>query len=102
MVSKKTVQLGVRVDKALMDRLSFFAKESGVDKMDLVRQAIAVHVAEMEKGYEEEAIEDYVGGRLSEKEFKEILNLSKVSEDLKNKRAETLEKMQKKVLEGGK
>ena len=93
--SKKTVQLGIRVDKKLIDRLSFFAKESSVDKMDLIRQAIAVHVAEMEKGFEEEVIEEYVGLRINEGELKKALKLDKISDDIKKARQENLNKIKK-------
>lgn len=96
--TKKTVQLGIRVDKELIDRLSFFAEQSGVDKMALIRQAIAVHVAEMEKGFEEEAIEDFIGLRTSEKDFKEILKIDKIAEDIKKARQESIEKIKKKVI----
>jgi predicted DNA-binding protein len=100
MVNKKTIQLGVRVDKDLMNRLDFFAKQQNVDKMDYVRQAISLFVAEMEKGYEEELIEEYVSARIGEKEFKELMRINSIDLDLKKIRKLNLEKISKKVKGG--
>ena len=100
MKKKKTIQLGVRVDKDLMDRLDFFARNQNMDKMDYVRQAIDLYVAEMEKGYEKEAIEDYVNCRIDELKFKELMNLKEVSEDLKKARKENIEKIKSKFEKG--
>ena len=93
-----TIQIGLRIDKKLLESVDFFAEKNKDDRMAMIRMAIASYVEEMETALEDAAIEDYLSGRIDEEELKDTTGMKKVPEDLKNVRAQTLNEISKKRL----
>jgi predicted DNA-binding protein len=90
-----TIQIGLRIEKDLLESLEFFAKNSKIDKMAMIRQAIASYVTEMEDSFEDAAIEDYICLRIDEQEFKEHTGLKEIPKDIKEARQETIKSITK-------
>ena len=93
-----TIQIGLRIDKKLLERVDFFAEKNKDDRMAMIRIAIASYVEDMETALEDAAIEDYISGRIDEEELKDATGMKKVPEDLKSVRAQTLNEISKKRL----
>ena len=85
-----TIQIGLRLEKELIESLEFFAGHNKLDKMMIIKQAIAAYVGEMEDAFEDAAIEDYIHLRISEEELKKDTGLKEVPKDIKEARQETL------------
>ncbi|MBN2395542.1 MAG: hypothetical protein JXC36_03645 [Candidatus Atribacteria bacterium] len=95
-----TVQLGLRIEKSLLKQIEFFADANKVDKMSLIRQAIASYVDEMEDAFQDQAIEDYISGRIDEKELKEDTDMKTIPADIQEARKETLKHIVNKRIKG--
>jgi len=93
-----TIQIGLRIEKDLLDQVEFFAEENKIDKMSLIRQAIVLYVGEMETAVEDEAIENYIVGRIDEEELKKYTGMKNIPTDLKSVRSQTLNELSKKRL----
>ncbi len=95
MVKNETIQIGLRIEKELLRSLEFFAKTNKVDKMALIRQAIAGYVDDMEAAFEDAAVEDFIRLRINEDELKEHLHLKEISTDVKEARKKYIEGLTK-------
>lgn len=93
-----TIQVGLRIEKDLLDQIEFFAEQNKIDKMSIIRQAIALYVGEMESAFEHEAIKDFIAGRIDEATLKKYTNLKNIPEDLKQARADVFKEISKEVL----
>jgi predicted DNA-binding protein len=82
----KTVQLGLRIEKELIDRIEDLAENEGVDKMAWIRRALASFVGDEEDEMADEAIKDYIKLRIDEKELLKFTEFRKVPEDIKEAR----------------
>lgn len=86
----KTIQIGLRLEKELIESLEFFAKNNKADKMSLIRQAIATYVTDMENAFQDAAIADYISLRINEEELKEHTGLKEIPNDIREARNEVL------------
>lgn len=84
--SNKTIQLGLRVDVQLVEKIEKSAEIEGIDKMSWIRRALATFVNGEEKGASDEAIEDYIHLRIDEDRLKEIMGLKTVPKDISSAR----------------
>lgn len=95
MVKRKTIQLGLRIDKDLLDKIEKMASHENIDKMSWIRRALATFL----KGEEEEAIsmavEDYINLRIDEKKLKKITSFNKIPKDIEEARKEVLNKIKR-------
>lgn len=89
----KTVQIGLRIDKALLEEIEFYSKKEGVEKMAWIRRALSLFVGDVENAVTDEAISDYINLRINEKELKDTAKFEKIPSDLKQARAEVLESL---------
>lgn len=90
-----TVQIGLRLEKELIESLEFFAGHKKLDKMMIIKQAIAAYVGDMEDAFEDTAIEGYICLRISEEELKKNTGLKEIPKDIKEARQETLKMITK-------
>ena len=90
---KKTVQLGLRIDKELIKKIEKLAEIDRVDKMSWIRQALATHVNIEEKIAIDEAIEDYIHLRCDENELVKIASFDKIPMDVQYARKEVIAKL---------
>ena len=86
----KTIQLGIRIEKDLVERIEFLAKEEGIDRNLWIKRALGVFVADEEDGIIDGAIEDYINLRIDEETLIEITDFKKVPEDIKKAREKRL------------
>lgn len=94
----KTVQLGLRIEKELLDDIERLAEEEGVDRNLWIKRALAVFVGGELSGMADEAIEDFINLRIDEKTLLGFCDFDKIPQDLKDARANKL----KKIVEGNK
>lgn len=89
----KTTQIGLRLDKELLDKISKLSEHEGIDRMAWIRRALANFVSDEEDGMSDAAIEDYINLRIDEKELKDYTGFKKIPEDIKEARKKVLNKM---------
>jgi hypothetical protein len=82
----KTIQLGMRIEKELVDRIEELAKNEGVDRNLWVKRALATFVADEESGMADEAIENYIHLRIDDKTLLDYASFDKIPEDIKKAR----------------
>jgi len=54
----KTIQIGLRLDKELLDKITKLSDHEGIDRMAWIRRALANFVSDEEDGMSDAAIED--------------------------------------------
>lgn len=82
----KTIQLGIRVEKELIDRIEELAKNEGIDRNIWIKRALANFVTEEEDGMADAAIEDYIHLRIDEKLLLKYIDFDEIPEDIKSAR----------------
>ncbi len=87
---KKTVQLGLRIDKNLLDEIESLAENEGVDKMSWIKRALAGFVNEEKNSMSKEAVRDYINLVIDKTELKEFAGFSKIPKDIENARRDVL------------
>ena len=90
---KKTIQLGLRIDKELLEKIEKMAQYENIDKMSWIRRALATFLKGEEIESKSEAIENYVNLRIDEKELRNITEMKEVSKDLQDARKEVLNRI---------
>ena len=96
---KKTIQLGLRIDKDLLKDIEYLSKSEGVDKMSWIKRALADFVNEEKDAMSKEAVKDYIGLVIDERDFKEFTGFSKIPKDIEEARKEVLNKIKDEALE---
>ena len=90
---KKTIQLGLRIDEELLEKIEKMAKYENIDKMSWIRRALATFLKGEEIEAKTEAIEDYINLRVDEKDLKNIAGMKEVSKDIQEARKEVLNRI---------
>ena len=96
---KKTIQLGLRIDKDLLKDIEYLSKSEGVDKMSWIKRALAVSVDDEKINMNKQAVKDYIELVIDEKDFKELTGFSKIPKDIEEARKEVLNKIKDGALE---
>ena len=91
--TNKTVQLGLRIDTQLLEKIEKLADIERIDKMSWIRRALATFVNGEEKGAIDEAVEDYINLRCDEDELKRVASFDKIPDDIQNARKEVIIKL---------
>ena len=91
--TNKTIQLGLRIDTQLLEKIEKLADIERIDKMSWIRRALSTFVNEEEKAVIDEAVEDYVNLRCDEEELKRVASFDKIPEDIQNARKEVIIKL---------
>jgi hypothetical protein len=75
MVTSKTetIQLGIRLDKTMIDEIDKIAQELGYERNFLIKKMIREELTELKKDLREEANNDYLDLRISKDEYKRIV-----------------------------
>lgn len=92
-IMSKTVQLGLRIEKDLLERIENLAEMEGVDKMSWIRRALANFAKDEEDGIADSAIEDYINLRIDQKELLKHVDFRKVPEDIEEARKNMLSRL---------
>ena len=82
----KTIQLGMRIEKELVDRIEYLAKNEGIDRNIWIKRALASFVGDEEDGMTDGAIEDYIHLRIDDKTLLEYADFDKIPDDIKKAR----------------
>ena len=90
---KKTIQLGLRIDEELLEKIDKMAQYENIDKMSWIRRALATFLKGEEIEAKTEAIEDYINLRIDEKDLKNITSMKEVSKDIQEARKEVLNRI---------
>ena len=96
---KKTIQLGLRIDKSLLKEIEYLSESEGVDKMSWIKRALADFVNEEKDSMSKEAVKDYIGLVIDENDLKKFTEFSKIPKDIEEARKEVLNKIKKGALE---
>ena len=78
----KTIQLGIIIEKDLVNRIEDLAKNECIDRNLWIKRALATFVADEESGMTDEAIEDFIHLRIDEKTLLEYADFDKVPKDI--------------------
>ena len=89
----KTIQLGLRIEEELIDKIKFLAKNEGIDRNLWIKRALATFVRGEEEGMREEATEDYILLIIDKKTFLEFTGYKNIPEDIKNAREQKLKQI---------
>ena len=91
MVTSKseTIQLGIRLDKTMIDEIDKIAQELGYERNFLIKKMIREELTELKKDLREEANNDYLDLRISEDEYERIVG-EKPDKDLEDSRKELM------------
>ena len=87
---KKTVQIGLRIERELLNRIEELADFEKIDKMSWIRKALANAQREQENKMRDSIIDSYLNLRLSDEEFQRYMKMP-VPEDIKKARKNRLE-----------
>jgi len=90
---KKTIQLGLRIDEELLEKIEKMAQYENIDKMSWIRRALATFLKGEEIEAKTEAIEDYINLRMDEKDLKNITGMKEVPKDIQEARNDVLSKI---------
>lgn len=85
--------IGIRLEKAIIERLDFYAKGSNQTRIDLIREAIDDFLEDADKEYNKLAVHDYINGIITADTFKRVTGQLPGS-DLKNLRIKQLKKLE--------
>ncbi len=89
----RNIQLGLRIDKKLLDKIEFLATNEGINRNLWIKRALATFVRGQEEGIREEATEDYILLRIDKKTFLKFTNYDNVPEDIENARKQKLKQI---------
>ncbi|MBU0471628.1 MAG: hypothetical protein KKF65_03320 [Nanoarchaeota archaeon] len=89
----ETIQLGLRIEKELVDRIEELAKNEGIDRNIWIKRALATFVQDEESGMADEAIEDYIHLRIDEKMLLDFADFKEVPKDIKRAREAILKRI---------
>ena len=89
----KTIQIGLRLDKELLDKISKLSEREGIDRMAWIRRALAIFVNDEEDGMTDAAIEDYINLRIDEKDLRDYTGFKRIPKDIQEARKRVLSKM---------
>ena len=95
--ARKTIQLGLRIDVQLLDKIKKLSEIDNIDKMSWIRQALSTFVSTEEKKTIDETISNYINLRCNEDELKRIISLNKIPKDIQDARKEVLIKIKNSV-----
>jgi len=93
-----TLQIGLRIEKEILDKVERYSKDQGIDKMTFIRTAIANYIDDIEQDFEDFAVEDYINLRIGEKELKNVTAMKEIPKDLQKAREDVLNKIKNKAL----
>jgi len=92
---KNTVQLGLRVEKALLKKIESYSKYEGIDKMSFIRRAITLFINQVEESISNQTIESYIHLRSNDETLKKLAKFDKIPKDIIDARKENLRLLQK-------
>ena len=92
---KKTIQLGLRIDKGLLEEIESLAESEGVEKMSWIKRALADFVGNEKDSMSKEAVRDYIGLVIDENDLKELTGFSKIPKDIEEARKDVLNNIKK-------
>ena len=95
---KKTIQLGLRIDKNLLEEIESLAESEGVNKMSWIKRALAAFVDDEKDSMAKDAVKDYIGLVINEDTLKEFTAFSKIPKDIENARKEVLDNIKKEAM----
>lgn len=81
----------MRIDKSTLDEFEKFCKVSGINKTDLIREAIQDKLDELDEGYDDEVINSYLNFRMNDEELMREFGWKTVPKDLQEARKKKLE-----------
>ncbi|MGV8162864.1 MAG: ribbon-helix-helix protein, CopG family [Candidatus Nanoarchaeia archaeon] len=93
--SKKTIQIGLRIDEELLKRIEQLSDHEGVDKMTWMRRALLRYVEIIDDDTKDGAVEDYIHLRINEEEFLKIMRMKTVPKDVEQARKEMISTIKK-------
>ena len=85
----ESIQLGIRLDKKVIDDIDFVAKHLGYDRNFLIKKMIREELNDLKKDIREDAVNDYLDFRITEQEYFDILG-EKPEDDLRRSRKENM------------
>lgn len=85
----ETIQLGLRLDKSMINEIDNIAQELGYDRNFLIKKMIREELTGLKKDLREDATNDYLDLRISEKEFERIVG-EKPEKELQEARKEVM------------
>ena len=92
-IMAKTIQIGLRLDKELLEKIERLSEHECIEKMAWIRRALAVFVSDEEAGIADEAIDDYIHLRIDEEQLRDYTGFKKIPDDIKEARKKALEKI---------
>lgn len=96
---RKTIQLGLRIDKDLLKDIESLSDSESVDKMSWIKRALATFVNEEKDAMTKEAVKDYIGLVIDKKDLKKFTGFSKIPLDIEEARKEVLNDIKKDIQE---
>jgi hypothetical protein len=96
-IMANTVQLGLRIEKELLDKIEKLSDYEGIDKMAWIRRALANFVHDEENGMSDEAIEDFIHLRIDESELKDFTGFEKIPRDILSAREKVLNQISERI-----
>ena len=91
MVASKseTIQLGIRLDKSMIEEIDKIAEELGFERNFLIKKMIREELTELKKDLREDATNDYLDLRISADEFERIVG-EKPEKELQDARKQVM------------
>ena len=84
-----TIQLGLRLDKSMIDEIDRIAQELGYDRNFLIKKMIREELTELKKDLREDATNEYLDFRITEKEYERVVG-EKPEKELQEARKELM------------
>ncbi|MFH0876064.1 MAG: hypothetical protein V1859_09070 [archaeon] len=83
-----TIQIGLRIEKSLLERIEKMAEFEQIDKMSWIRRALVTFLKGEEQEEVHTCLEDYINLRIEEKTLLEKTGFKKVPNDIAKARAD--------------
>jgi|WetSurMetagenome_2_1015567.scaffolds.fasta_scaffold146654_2 hypothetical protein len=83
MKKNETIQVGLRIDKRLFDRLESLSEHIQIDRMSIIREAVVNHVLHLEEAFRDAITEDYVRLRLNDDEYKKKAGIKEIPYEIR-------------------
>lgn len=93
MVKNKLV--GIYLENEMLKRLIEIAKEQGIDKSAVIKQAIQEFIDNIDDKMDKYFIEDYINLKITENELKERFEWKEIPKDIQEARKEVLNRIKK-------
>lgn len=93
MVKNKLV--GIYLENEMLKRLIEIAKEQGIDKSAVIKQAIQEFIDNIDDKMDKYFIEDYIHLKITENELKERFEWKEIPKDIQEARKEILNRIKK-------